>query len=132
MVKRSEPAFILGDSGYNSRAMEQIENIDRTSRLLIVNTSIRFTLSVLAAVALFTYLHHESKRNKFLSDTSCSIVFIFPPLLTSTLAADQSDLAMIDNKRSLLLKQPPIVAALIDAHRLREIATAKIGGLYGP
>lgn len=112
--------------------MEQIEITRRTSRLLVVNTSIRFTLSVLSALALFTYLRHESKRNSSLIDTSSSIVFTFSPLLTSTHTVDQSNLTIAGNNRSLFLKQLPIVAALIHAHRLREIATAQIGGLYGP
>ena len=132
IVKTSEPAFIFSVSGYNSRAMEQIEITRRTSRLLVVNTSIRFTLSVLSALALFTYLRHESKRNSSLIDTSSSIVFTFSPLLTSAHTVDQSNLTIAGNNRSLFLKQLPIVAALIDARRLRAIATAQIGGLYGP
>ena len=89
-------------------------------------------LSVLTALALFTILHDEAKRAKSSTSMVCCMVFVLAPYLSSSNTSEAADRLSADGMTSLFAGELPIIAALIGAHRLREIAFAQIGGLYGP
>lgn len=91
-----------------------------------------FVLSCLTTLAIFSVLQDSPRRDKSTNYANCNIVLISTPYLSTPLTTEQSESLSTVKMTSLFVRQLPLVAATLEALRIREIAFAQIGGLYGP